>query len=176
MPDVPTTVEAVDLAGANRYFGWYSKTPAALGPHLDMLRAKHPAQPLAVTEYGAGGATSIHTDDPLGGPIDSRGRTQPEGYLSWLHEQTWPTLAAKPYLWGTWLWVGFDFATTRRQEGDSDDINTKGLVTYDRKLKKDAYFFYKANWTNTPTVHINGRRYVDRAYSVTDCCRGRHSH
>lgn len=168
MPDVPTTVEAVDLAGANRYFGWYSKTPAELGPHLDMLRAKHPAQPLAVTEYGAGGATSIHTDDPLGGPIDSRGRTQPEGYLSWLHEQTWPTLAAKPYLWGTWLWVGFDFATTRRQEGDSDDINTKGLVTYDRKLKKDAYFFYKANWTNTPTVHINGRRYVDRAYAVTD--------
>lgn len=168
MPDVPTTVEAVDLAGANRYFGWYSKMPAELGPHLDMLRAKHPAQPLAVTEYGAGGATSIHTDDPRGGPIDSRGRTQPEGYLSWLHEQTWPTLAAKPYLWGTWLWVGFDFATTRRQEGDSDDINTKGLVTYDRKVKKDAYFFYKANWTNTPTVHINGRRYVDRAYAVTD--------
>ena len=168
MPDVPATVEAVDLAGANRYFGWYSKTPAELGSHLDMLRAKRPTQPLAVTEYGAGGATSIHTDDPLGGPIDARGRTQPEGYLSWLHEETWRTLAAKPYLWGTWLWVGFDFATTRRQEGDSDDINTKGLVTYDRKVKKDAYFFYKANWTNTPTVHINGRRYVDRAYSVTD--------
>ncbi|MEI5688531.1 glycoside hydrolase family 2 TIM barrel-domain containing protein [Sphingomonas kyungheensis] len=166
--DVPITAVAADLGGANRYFGWYYGKPADLGPHLDELHAKRPAQPLSVTEYGAGGATTIHTDDPLGGPIDARGHDQPEEYESYIHEQAWATLARKPYLWASWLWNSFDFATTVRREGDAVDINTKGLVTYDRQIRKDAYYFYKANWTETPTVHINGRRYVDRAYRVTD--------
>lgn len=165
--DVPTTAVAADLGGANRYFGWYFGTPDDLGPHLDALRAKRPQQPLSVTEYGAGGATTIHTDNVLGGPIDSRGRAQPEEYQSYIHERNWETLASKPYLWGTWLWNSFDFATTVRNEGDANDINTKGLVTYDRAIRKDAYFFYKANWNPDPTVHINGRRYTDRAYAVT---------
>ncbi|CAN7510435.1 glycoside hydrolase family 2 TIM barrel-domain containing protein [Caulobacter sp. LjRoot300] len=166
--DVPTTAEAADLGGANRYFGWYFGAPDDLGPHLDALHAKRPRQPLSVTEYGAGGGVTIHTDDVLGGPIDSRGRVQPEEYESHIHETAWATLSQKPYLWGTWLWNAFDFATTIRHEGDADDINTKGLVTYDRKIRKDAWYFYKANWATTPTVHINGRRYVDRSYPVTD--------
>ncbi|MCE7798271.1 DUF4982 domain-containing protein [Sphingobium sufflavum] len=164
---VPTTAEVTDLAGANRYFGWYFGTAADLGGHLDALHARRPHQPLSVTEYGAGGATTIHTDDVMGGPADSRGKNQPEEYESYIHEQNWATLASKPYLWATWLWNSFDFASTVRGEGDARDINTKGLVTYDRKIRKDAYYFYKANWTDTPTVHINGRRYVDRAYPVT---------
>ena len=166
--DVPLTAPAADLAGANRYFGWYYGKPADLSAHLDALHAKRPNQPLAVTEYGAGGATTIHTDNPLGGPVDSRGRLQPEEVESWVHEENWAALATKPYLSATWLWNSFDFASTVRQEGDAQDINTKGLITFDRKIKKDAFYFYKANWTATPTVHINGRRYVDRAYSVTD--------
>lgn len=166
--DVPTTAEAADLGGANRYFGWYFGAPDDLGPHLDALRAKRPRQPLSVTEYGAGGAVTIHTDDVLGGPIDSRGRIQPEEYESHIHETAWAALSQRPYLWGTWLWNAFDFATTIRHEGDADDINTKGLVTYDRKIRKDAWYFYKANWASAPTVHINGRRYVERAYPVTD--------
>lgn len=165
--EVPITAVAADLGGANRYFGWYFGKPSDLDAHLDALHAARPRQPLSVTEYGAGGATTIHTDDVLGGPVDSRGRNQPEEYESYIHEQNWATLASKPYLWGTWLWNAFDFATTVRREGDANDINTKGLVTYDRKIRKDAYYFYKANWTQTPTVHITGRRYVDRAYSVT---------
>ena len=88
--------------------------------------------------------------------------------MSYIHEEAWRTLSSKPYLWGSWLWNSFDFATTVRREGDADDINTKGLVTYDRKTKKDAFYFYKANWNSTPTVHITGRRYVDRAYRVYD--------
>jgi beta-galactosidase len=166
--DVPTTAEAADLGGANRYFGWYFGAPDDLGPHLDALRAKRPRQPLSVTEYGAGSGVTIHTDDVLGGPIDSRGRTQPEEYESYIHETAWAALSQRPYLWGTWLWNAFDFATTIRHEGDADDINTKGLVTYDRKIRKDAWYFYKANWAAAPTVHINGRRYVDRAYPFTD--------
>lgn len=165
---IPTTAAAADLGGANRYFGWYFGVPGDLGPHLDALHAKRPRQPLSVTEYGAGGATSIHTDDVHGGPIDSRGIIQPEEYESYIHEEAWKTLKARPYLWGTFLWNSFDFATTIRAEGDAQDINTKGLVTYDRAIRKDAYYFYKANWSESPTVHINGRRYVDRAYPVTD--------
>ena len=166
--DIPIVAPTTDLNGVNRYFGWYYGAPADLGPHLESLRAKRPAQPLAVTEYGAGGAVTIHTDDPLGAPPDSRGRRQPEEYLSYIHEDAWATLAGKPYLWGTWLWNSFDFATTVRREGDANDINTKGLVTYDRKIRKDAFYFYKANWNSVPTVHIAGRRYVDRAYRVND--------
>ncbi len=166
--DVPITAEAADLGGANRYFGWYYGQPGDLGKHLDSLRALRPNQPVSVTEYGAGGATTIHTDNPLGGKVDQRGRNQPEEYESYIHETAWATLSAKPYLWGTWLWNSFDFATTVRREGDAIDINTKGLVTYDRKIRKDAYYFYKANWTATPTVHVAGRRYVDRAYPAAD--------
>lgn len=166
--DIPITAEAADLGGANRYFGWYYGQPGDLGKHLDSLRALRPNQPVSVTEYGAGGATTIHTDNPLGGKVDQRGRNQPEEYESYIHETAWATLSAKPYLWGTWLWNSFDFATTVRREGDAIDINTKGLVTYDRKIRKDAYYFYRANWTATPTVHVAGRRYVDRAYPVAD--------
>jgi beta-galactosidase len=93
---------------------------------------------------------------------------QPEEVESFVHEGNWGQLKDRKYLWATWLWVGFDFASTVRHEGDAEDINTKGLITYDRKIRKDAFFFYKANWSGNPTVHITGRRYVDRAYPVTD--------
>lgn len=166
--EIPTTAEAADLGGANRYFGWYFGAPGDLGPQLDALHAKRPRQPLSVTEYGAGAATTIHTDDVQGGPIDSRGAGQPEEYASYIHEEAWKALKARPYLWATWLWNSFDFATTIRNEGDAQDINTKGLVTYDRQIRKDPYYFYKANWTSAPVVHINGRRYTQRAYRVTD--------
>ena len=165
---IPTTAVAADLGGANRYFGWYFGVPGDLGPHLDALHALRPQQALSVTEYGAGGATTIHSDNVLGGPIDSRGVTQPEEYQSYIHEEALKTLNARPYLWGTFLWNSFDFATTIRTEGDAQDINTKGLVSYDRGIRKDAYYLYQANWSEAPTVHITGRRYVDRAYRVTD--------
>ena len=168
MPQVPLVAETVDAVGANLYYGWYYGQPQDLGPHLDGLRAKRPGQPLSVSEYGAGAAANLHTDNPLGGPIDMGGRTQPEEYASWFHEESWKQLAPRDYLWGTWLWNSFDFGTTVRREGDAQDINTKGLVTYDRAIRKDPYYFYQANWSQTPTVHINGRRYVDRAYQVTD--------
>lgn len=165
---VPNVAPATELLGVNRYFGWYYGAVEDLEADLAGLRAKRPEQPLSVSEYGAGGAISIHTDNPLGGPPDMRGQDQPEDYLSNLHERSWKILADKPFLWGTWLWNSFDFATTIRREGDAQDINTKGLVTYDRQIRKDAFYFYRANWSAEPTVRITGRRYVDRAYGVTD--------
>lgn len=165
---VPEVSRVADLGGANRYFGWYFGKPDDLGPHLDGLRDKRPGQPLAVTEYGAGAATSIHTDNVLGGPIDSRGRAQPEEYSNYIHETALSQIRSRPYLYATWLWNMFDFATTIRAEGDAQDINTKGLVTYDRSIKKDVFYFYKANWSGNPTVHIVGRRHNLRAYATTD--------
>ncbi|MGY2736819.1 glycoside hydrolase family 2 TIM barrel-domain containing protein [Sphingomonas sp. UYP23] len=166
--DVPITAGVTDVSGANRYFGWYFGAPADLAGNLDGLRAKRPTQPLALTEYGAGGSTAIHTDNVLGGPVDSRGRSQPEEIEDWVHEQNLAVIATKPYLWATWLWAGFDFASTVRHEGDAEDINTKGLVNYDHRTRKDAYYLYKANWSAEPTVYVTGRHYQDRAYASTD--------
>lgn len=168
MRDVPPVADAVDAVGANRYFGWYYGQPHELGAHLDALRAKRPNQPLSISEIGAGGAPNIQSDNPLGGPIEAAGRTQPEAFFSWYHEESWKVLKHRRDLWGVWLWNGFDFGSTVRREGDAQDINTKGVVSYDRKIKKDAFYFYRANWSDKPTVHVTGRRYVDRAYPVTE--------
>ncbi len=164
---IPITGAVTDMSGANRYFGWYYDRPGDLGPHLDLLHRTRPQQPMAVTEYGAGGAISLHSDNALGGP-NSRNRPQAEEYESYIHEQNLSVLKTMPYLWGTFLWNSFDFGSTTRSEGNAQDINTKGIVTFDHKQKKDAYFYYKANWTTTPTVHINSARYVERAYRVVD--------
>ncbi len=164
----PVVAGITDVFGANRYYGWYYGPAAAEAPYLDKNHAQHPGFAISVSEYGAGGAISQQTDNPAGGHADFRGRTQPEGYESYVHEQIWSDFSKRPYLWATWVWNMFDFATTIRREGDAMDINTKGLVTYDRKVKKDAFFFYKANWSAEPVVYLTGRRYVDRAYPVTD--------
>lgn len=165
---VPIVAEKAEVSGANRYYGWYYGKPEELGPQLDLLYAAHPKTPLSISEYGAGGSFSQQTDNPLGGPASAFGRIQPEGYESYVHERCWADITARPYLWATWIWNMFDFATTIRREGDAMDINTKGLVRYDRSARKDAFFFYQANWAKAPVVHITGRRYVDRAYAVTD--------
>jgi beta-galactosidase len=169
VPDttVPITASVTDLSGANRYFGWYYGKPSDLGPHLDVLHHTRLAQPLAVTEYGAGGSVSLHSDNVLGG-AESRNRPQAEEYESYIHEQNWSTMRSKPYLWGTFIWNSFDFGTTMRSEGNAQDINTKGIVTFDHKYRKDPYYFYKANWTATPTVHINSSLYTERAYRMAD--------
>ena len=164
---VQITASVTDLSGANRYFGWYYNTVSDLGAHLDALHQTRPTQPLAVTEYGGGGAVSLHSDNALGGP-ESRNRPQAEEYESYIHEQNWSTLRSKPYLWATFLWNSFDFGSTTRSEGNAQDINTKGIVTFDHKHRKDPYYFYKANWTATPTVHINSSLYTERAYRVAD--------
>jgi beta-galactosidase len=164
---VPITASVTDMSGANRYFGWYYGKPSDFGANLDALHHTRPAQPMAVTEYGAGGAVSLHSDNALGGP-ESRNRPQAEEYESYIHEQNWSTLRSKPYLWGTFLWNSFDFGSTTRNEGNAQDINTKGIVTYDHKHRKDPYYFYKANWTATPTVHINSGLYTERAYRTAD--------
>jgi len=161
-------VGIADTVGYNRYFGWYTGQFTDFGVMLDEAHARHAGLPISVSEYGAGAALTQHTDDAEGGPINPHGRPHPEEYQNWLHENSWATLKPREYLWGAFIWNLFDFSSDSRQEGDLTDINEKGLVTYDRRTRKDAYYFYRSNWSTDPTLHLVGRRYVDRAYAVTD--------
>jgi len=161
-------VGLADTVGYNRYFGWYTGHLEDFGTMLDEAHARHAGLPISVSEYGAGAALTQHTDDAEGGPINPHGRPHPEEFQNWYHEKSWATLKAREYLWGAYIWNLFDFSSDSRQEGDLTDINEKGLVSFDRQTRKDAYYFYRANWNTQPTLHLVGRRYVDRAYAVTD--------
>jgi beta-galactosidase len=165
-----------DIWAVNRYHLWYYPGGGdAFGTALDRFHAKYPAQPLGVSEYGAGAALSQQTDNPLGGLVgsmDMHGRSrvvfQPEGYASYVHEQLYAALAGRDYLWGSFVWSMFDFGSGTRHEGDIGGTNTKGLVSFDRATRKDPFYFYKANWSTEPVTWISGRRYVDRAYRMVD--------
>jgi beta-galactosidase len=161
-------VGIADTIGYNRYFGWYTGQINDFGAMLDAAHARHPLLPMSVSEYGAGAALTQHSDDSAGGPINPHGRPHPEEYQNLYHEQSWAILEPRHYLWGVFIWNLFDFSTNSRNEGDLTDINDKGLVSYDRRTRKDAFYFYRANWSNEPTLHLVGRRYVDRAYAVID--------
>ena len=71
-----------------------------------------------------------------------------------VHETAWAAMKARPFVWGTFVWNMFDFAVSTRHEGGVPGRNDKGLVTYDRKIKKDAFYFYKANWSDEPVLYI----------------------
>ena len=161
-------VGVTDVVGYNRYFGWYTGKFSDFGVMLDAAHARHPRLPLAISEYGAGAALTQHSDDPEGGPINSHGRPHPEELQNLYHEASWAALRERPYLWGVFIWNLFDFSSDSRNEGDLTDINEKGLVSYDRTVAKDAFYFYRANWSARPTLHLVGRRYTDRAYAVLD--------
>ena len=163
-----TIVGIADTIGYNRYFGWYTGQIDDFGVMLDTAHARHPLLPMAVSEYGAGAALTQHSDDSTSGPINPHGRPHPEEYQNWYHEKSWAMLEPRHYLWGVFIWNLFDFSSDSRNEGDLTDINDKGLVSYDRQIRKDAFYFYRANWSNEPTLHLVGRRYVDRAYAVMD--------
>lgn len=161
-----------DLMGYNRYPGWYylqnANSGRALGGMMDRLHAAHPGLPLSITEYGAGGAPSQHSDDPLSGYVSFAGRPQPEEYQTVVHELLWPAIASRDYIFASWVWNMFDFPSDLRNEGDSVDINTKGLVTMDRNYRKDAFYYYQAAWTSEPMIHLTGQGYAERSYPVMD--------
>ncbi|MDE2341242.1 MAG: beta-galactosidase, partial [Alphaproteobacteria bacterium] len=168
VPSVPALAGSTDVMGYNRYYGWYYDKAQDFGAKMDHFHAKHPDIPISVSEYGAGGAVLQHSDNVLGGPINAFGRPHPEEYQSYYHEEVFKQLKTRPYIFADWVWNMFDFVSDLRAEGDSSDLNDKGLVTFDRKIKKDAYYFYKANLNPAPMIYLTSRRYVDRAYPVMD--------
>lgn len=152
-----------DLVSYNHYFGWYIGEVAQNGPWLDEFHAMHPNICLGVSEYGCEGILQYHNDAP-------QMQDYSEEYQAYYHEKMLETFQSRPYLWSTHVWNMFDFASDMRDEGGVKGRNNKGLVTYDRKIKKDSFYIYKAYWTQTPFVHLCGRRYVDRP-SETVCLK-----
>jgi beta-galactosidase len=152
----------------NTYPGWYGGQPGALTGTIEKF-AKEIGKKLALSEYGAGSNTNQHQEGPLKwlGKIAGSG-FHPEEYQAAVHEADYAQIANNPNLWGSFIWVMFDFPAAPRHEGGSVGLNDKGLVTQDRKIKKDAYFFYQANWSATPMVYIAGRRMTPRTQPVTE--------
>jgi beta-galactosidase len=163
----------VDIASFNTYFGWYYNKASDLAQYLDTLHAKHPQVPLGISEYGGGANPYQHEliDENFinnWGGADSRGPWQPEEFQNYLHESTWSIISERPWLWATHIWNMFDFGVAGKNEATTPGINTKGLVSHDRQLKKDAFYFYKAQWNKEDQfVYITSRRYSERAESIT---------
>ena len=148
------------LIAFNRYFGWYPDQKGTIGDWAARFHAALPERPFGVSEYGAG-ASILHQEDPPRQPVPASG-WHPEQYQALYHERNWRELRDKPYLWGTFVWVAFDLASAGRREGDRPGINDKGLVTYDRKTRKDAFYWYKANWSDEPVLYLTSRRFTRR--------------
>ncbi|MGK6319545.1 glycoside hydrolase family 2 TIM barrel-domain containing protein [Sphingomonas sp. DT-204] len=155
-----------DLGAFNRYFGWYPDQKGTLGEWARGFHARFPDRPVAVSEYGAGGSIRHQESDP--GPPVPAGPWHPEQYQALYHERNWRGIANLPFLWGSFIWVAFDLASDGRSEGDRDGINDKGLVTYDRAVRKDAYFWYQANWSRQPVLHLADSRHVYRTRAAVD--------
>lgn len=146
-----------DVIAFNRYFGWYPEQKGTIGSWADSFHSRYPAKPFLVGEYGAGASIRNQQLPPPATVVPTSG-WHPEQTQTAYHELNWPQLAARPYLGGSFVWVAFDLASDGRREGDRPGINDKGLVSYDRQVKKDAYFWYQANWSRVPMVHIVDRR------------------
>lgn len=146
-----------DAIAWNRYDGWYGGTPADLGKWLDRMHKDHPEICIAISEYGAG-ASIYHQQDSLVKTVPTSW-WHPENWQTYYHIENWKTISSRPYVWGSFVWNMFDFGAAHRTEGDRPGINDKGLVTFDRKVRKDAFYFYKANWNREePMLYLTGKR------------------
>ena len=145
-----------DVVSYNHYFGWYGGEVEDNGPWFDKFHALNPDIPLGVSEYGAENILSWHSAEP-------ENHDYTEEYANHYHQEMLKTFAKRPFLWSTHQWNCFDFAADARNEGGVQGRNNKGLVTYDRKTKKDAYYLYKAWWNPEPMVFVSGGRFVNRA-------------
>jgi len=152
-------VHIPDTVSYNHYFGWYGGDTTMNGPWFDKFHAKYPNKPIGCSEYGCE-ALNWHTSDPKQGDYT-------EEYQAFYHEELIKQLFTRKYLWATHVWNMFDFGADNRAEGGENGQNHKGLVTFDRKYKKDAFYAYKAWLSDEPFVHICGKRYVDRVEDIT---------
>ncbi len=152
-------IQIPDVVSYNHYFGWYGGDTAMNGPWLDNFHREFPNIPIGLSEYGCE-ALNWHTSNPTQGDYT-------EEYQAHYHEELIKQLFTRKYLWATHVWNMFDFGADARNEGGENGQNHKGLVTFDRKYKKDAFYAYKAWLSDEPFVHICGKRYIDRVEDVT---------
>lgn len=152
-------VQIPDVVSYNHYFGWYGGDTSMNGPWFDEFHAAFPQIPVGCSEYGCE-ALNWHSSEPFQGDYT-------EEYQAYYHEELIKQLFSRKYLWATHVWNMFDFGADARKEGGENGQNHKGLVTFDRKYKKDAFYAYKAWLSDEPFVHICGKRYTDRVEDVT---------
>lgn len=157
-----------DIQGINRYFGWYEKTIQDLKPWIQHLEENYPNHAVILAEYGAEGniEQQVETVEDFGdccGPTKNYNET----FQTKFHEMQWGYISDHPYLIASYLWNTFDFATPESFQGGIPARNMKGLVTFDRKIKKDAFFWYKANWSKEPVLYITQRRVTERVNEIT---------
>jgi beta-galactosidase len=166
--ELPQMNKIPDLLGWNIYPGWYSGrgTKDDFGAALDKRRADSRHGGICISEYGAGANVEQHEQNPQ--QPKTTGQWHPEEWQAIVHEAAWAAMKERPFVWGTFAWNMFDFAVSTRHEGGIPGRNDKGLVTYDRKIKKDAFYFYKANWSDEPVLYITSRRFTERTNAVTD--------
>ncbi|HUC85499.1 MAG TPA: glycoside hydrolase family 2 TIM barrel-domain containing protein, partial [Candidatus Acidoferrales bacterium] len=155
-----------EVLGWNIYPGWYGGAKEDYGRELDSLRDSSRWGGIAISEYGAGANPAQHEQNPK--QPRPGGQWHPEEWQAEVHEAAWAALKQRPFIWGTFVWCMFDFAVSTRHEGGTPGLNDKGLVTRDRQTKKDAFYFYKANWSDEPVLYITSRRYIERTNAVTD--------
>ena len=148
-----------DVVSYNHYFGWYGGETSMNGPWFDKFHAMHPNIPIGCSEYGCE-ALNWHTSDPRQGDYT-------EEYQAYYHEELIKQFFTRKYMWATHVWNMFDFGADARNEGGENGQNHKGLVTFDRKYKKDSFYAYKAWLSDEPFVHLCGKRYIDRVEDVT---------
>lgn len=154
-------LEIPDVNSYNLYFGWYLGELDQNDDFFDEYHAKYPDRCIGFSEYGADANPAYQTSSPERGDYT-------ETYQCVYHEHMAKMIAERPWLWATHVWNMFDFAADGRDEGGKNGENQKGLVTFDRKIKKDAFYLYKAYWSKEAFVHTCGSRYVDRAEDVTE--------
>ena len=157
-PDDPY-LRIPDAVAYNHYFGWYGGDTSMNGPWLDRFHERHPSVPIGVSEYGCEGL-NWHSSEPRQGDYT-------EEYQAYYHEELIKQLFSRPYLFATYVWNMFDFGADARTEGGESGQNHKGLVTMDRRYRKDAFYAYRAWLSDVPFVHLCGKRYVDRTEEIT---------
>ena len=152
-------IQIPDTVSYNHYFGWYGGDTTMNGPWFDNFHKTHPTIPIGCSEYGCE-ALNWHTSKPVQGDYT-------EEYQAFYHEELIKQLFTRKYMWATHVWNMFDFGADARAEGGENGQNHKGLVTFDRKYKKDSFYAYKAWLSDDPFVHLCGKRYIDRVEDVT---------
>lgn len=153
--------DITDVESYNHYFGWYGGKMEDNGPWLDKYHADHPDRCLGVSEYGCEGIITYHGPNPAC-------KDYSEEYQALYHEHMAKVIAERPWLWSTHVWNMFDFGCGFRNEGGVSGRNNKGLVTIDRRTRKDSFYIYQAWWSKKPMVHVCGRRYAQRAGETTE--------
>lgn len=155
LPDGDSMNEITDVLAYNKYFGWYYDEVDAFDNWLTQFKEQNPTLCLGISEYGAEGILKYHTETP-------KIKDYTEEYHALYHEKVLQIFNKHPQIWGTYVWNMFDFASDFRDEGGVQGMNNKGLVTHDRTIKKDAFYYYKASWSQEPFIHITSKRFRQR--------------